>query len=558
MGLQIVYGRAGSGKSYYCFNAIKDKVKNKENVYMITPEQFSFTAEKKLIDVCENSSSLYAEVITFERIAHRILEEKWQEKKELITKQGKQMLLYSIISKNKAKFNFLAKNKDNIELIDRTITEFKKHNITLELLNNQIQKTNNIYLKKKLEDIYLVFSMYEEKMNKELIDENDTLSIFASLLEKTEVFDNASIYIDEFSGFTTQEYECIKVLLKKAKQVTITMCLEQLQNVSEQSIFYSNYNTYNKLLRICNKEKIDVDKPIMLNNAYRFKSEELKAIEQNLYSYNGYKYLKSVTNLHLFLAMNPYSEISEVARKVNELVQSKNYKYNDIAIITKNQEDYRSLIKSIFEVQKIPIFIDERKTLSDNSFAKFILAVLDVFAKSWSRQSVMSAVKTGFFNLEKNEIYEIDNFSNKFGIRGKAWYSCDFTVKDDKTTDEQLKHINEIRRKISEPMRNFQAGLNKVKTVKEMTIKLYEFIKNIQIEEKLNKKIKQLQDREKIAEELSNGMKIVINIMNELIQIMGEENVSFEAYLELLKIGFSVQMLGEIPTFIDQVTLRRC
>ena len=41
--MKVIYGRAGSGKSEFIFNNIKN---NKDaQVYIITPEQFSFSAE---------------------------------------------------------------------------------------------------------------------------------------------------------------------------------------------------------------------------------------------------------------------------------------------------------------------------------------------------------------------------------------------------------------------------------------------------------------------------------------------------------------------------------
>ena len=50
MNFKIVYGRSGSGKSKYIYDEINKKIKenNKNKIYIITPEQFSFTAEKKI------------------------------------------------------------------------------------------------------------------------------------------------------------------------------------------------------------------------------------------------------------------------------------------------------------------------------------------------------------------------------------------------------------------------------------------------------------------------------------------------------------------------------
>ena len=76
MSLRIIYGKSGTGKSTYTFNEIASRIKNGESkIYIITPEQFSFTAEKKLLDTIKNSSVISAEVLTFARMAYRVLKE---------------------------------------------------------------------------------------------------------------------------------------------------------------------------------------------------------------------------------------------------------------------------------------------------------------------------------------------------------------------------------------------------------------------------------------------------------------------------------------------------
>ena len=77
MGLRLIYGRAGSGKSEFCFNEIKDKIKDVNKVYMITPEQFSYMQERKLLDILNENAVINAEILTFARMAYRIfLEER--------------------------------------------------------------------------------------------------------------------------------------------------------------------------------------------------------------------------------------------------------------------------------------------------------------------------------------------------------------------------------------------------------------------------------------------------------------------------------------------------
>lgn len=76
MSLQIVYGRAGTGKSEYCFNQISKQIENEDSkIYIITPEQFSFTAEKKLLEKSGGNAVIKAEVLTFNRMAYRLMQE---------------------------------------------------------------------------------------------------------------------------------------------------------------------------------------------------------------------------------------------------------------------------------------------------------------------------------------------------------------------------------------------------------------------------------------------------------------------------------------------------
>lgn len=75
MSLRLIYGRTGTGKSEFCFEEINKKVNEKNKIYIITPEQFSFTSEQKLLNSLENKAVINAEVLTFNRMAYRVASE---------------------------------------------------------------------------------------------------------------------------------------------------------------------------------------------------------------------------------------------------------------------------------------------------------------------------------------------------------------------------------------------------------------------------------------------------------------------------------------------------
>lgn len=72
MSLRLIYGRAGTGKSHYCFKEISERISEENKIYIITPEQFSFTSEQKLLNSIKQNAVINAEVITFNRMAYRV------------------------------------------------------------------------------------------------------------------------------------------------------------------------------------------------------------------------------------------------------------------------------------------------------------------------------------------------------------------------------------------------------------------------------------------------------------------------------------------------------
>lgn len=75
MSLRLIYGRSGTGKSSYMYQEIKNRINKENKIYIITPEQFSFTAERKLMDSIGTGAVINAEVLTFGRMAYRVISE---------------------------------------------------------------------------------------------------------------------------------------------------------------------------------------------------------------------------------------------------------------------------------------------------------------------------------------------------------------------------------------------------------------------------------------------------------------------------------------------------
>ena len=556
MGLRIIYGRAGSGKSEYCYQEIAKEIEKNEKIFLITPEQFSFTAEKKLMEAVKTEAVLQAEVIHLSRLAKRVIKEIGI-KDDRMTKCGKAMLISHILTTQKKELKYLSKSEENIDLAISSITELKKHGVTVERLKEQIEKTENIYLKTKLQDISIIYEQYDEQIKQSYIDEADELTILAQNIEKIEWLKNSIIYIDEFAGFTYSEYHVIKELIKYAKQVNITITVDDLGQTlnPDTDIFYANKITVKKLQEIVEQNELKQEKPIKLTEIKRFKTPELKYIEGHLFKTQSTKYEQKVENLSMFLAKNQYTEIEYIAKEITKLVKEKNKRYNDIAIITKNIQNYSNLAKVIFEKYDIPIFIDEKRELSQNIIIQYVLSIFEILQKNYSKESVFQYAKMGFLDIEQGDIFKLENYCTKWGIKQNK-FKKDFVyeLEDNK---QEVEYYNELRKRIIEPIEKLRQKIRKEKKAKAVTLAIYEFLEEQKIEEKISLKMQELKqkNREDLVQEYKESYEILINVLDEIVKIFKDENITINQYSNILKQGLKASSLGKIPGTQDQVIM---
>lgn len=546
MGLRFIYGKAGTGKSTFCFNEIKNHIEKNEKIYIITPEQFSYSAEKKLLEALQGKSSLNAEVISFNRMANRVFTEVGGLNRVLISKSAKAMLVYSILEKEKKNLKFLGTSNDNIDLVLKEITEFKKHNISTHNIDDNIDKIDNINLKAKLQDLNKIYKMYEKNIANKFIDEEDVLTKLYHNLPKSKMFDDAIVYIDEFSGFTKQEYNILEEILKKAKQVNITICTDNLESNTqkESDIFYFN-KQFAQLLTEC-AQNVDkkIEKSIFLNKQYRFKNKELEHLEENIYANSYKKFNEKNKSVKIFIAKNPYSELEHVAQEINKLVREQNYKYSNIAIISKNLDSIENIAKVIFSKYNIPIFIDEKTEITENIVIKYVLSILEIFTSNWNTEAVINYAKSGFLSLTQEEIYTLENYVRKCGINRKKWIT-------------PWIENEEIRQKIVLPLLKLNMDLNEEKNTCNFSRKLYEYLLKTNIQEKINEKIDKLTkaNEMQIAKEYRASAEILVDVLDEITQFFQEDKMTIDSYKETLKIGLKNKELGKIPQFLDQVII---
>jgi ATP-dependent helicase/nuclease subunit B len=545
--MKLIYGRAGTGKTYYCMNEIKEEIAKayKGPLLYIVPEQFSFEAEKELINIIGKSGIIKVEVLSFKRLAHRIFNELGF-KGGNISNAGKSMLIFYILTKLDNKLKILKNSIKNTGIVDTVtdlISEFKRYNITPDLLKTI--NTKNEQLKIKLDDLYLIYDEYEKSINNRYIDTDDELTILSKLLNESKLYKDAKIWIDEFSGFTSQEYEVIRQLSKDAANISITITLDN----NNEELFKLNIKTAKKL------KKIEKSEEIYLKTNHRFMNNEIMHLEENIFKYPAKIYDYNIENIKINVCSNYYSEIERVAIEILKLVRENNLRYQNIAILARNLDTYKDNINMVFKLYNIPYFLDDKKELDSEPLIHLILSLLDICSNNFSYDSIFNYLKSGLTNIhDSNDIDIIENYVLKYGIRGNTWTKL-WTI-----GNENLEKINIIRQQIINPIMSFRNILDTRKTAREIVLELYNFLINIGVYENIQNKINRLKEIKttaaiETANEYTQVWNILIDLLDEIVDVIGDEFLSFEKFKNILKMGVTKHNIGLIPPSKDKVII---
>lgn len=566
MGIRFIFGRAGTGKSRFCLEQIKKKIDRNDNnnkLILLVPEQYTFDTEKKFLEIVTEKGFLRGEVLSFKRMAHRVFEECGGRTDIRISDSGRNMLIYKIL-KDKADeleyFNRMTKEQGFSSVVSKLITEFKKYNISTEILNLKEEEINDDELKKKLKDLGLIYNEFNNALHKQFIDGDDELTLLYNKLIDCNIYDDSEIWIDEFTTFTPQQLEVIKILAKRAKTVNITLCSDSLSNgvdIDYTDVFDAIKNTENSILNIMKEGNISYLEPINLNKGtpYRFlKNDTLSHLEKHFFTYPFKPYKEEPNNIRLYKANNSYEEIETVAKDILEMVRDKGYRFKDIAVVCRNIGEYEKIATVIFNDYNIPFFIDKKRDILDNPLVVLIISSLEILINNWSYESVFKFLKSGLINIEEKYIDVLENYVLANGIKGYKWIR-DLYDKDEISDEENI--LFEIMEEIREPLISLHNKIRGKKTVKEITTSLYNFLVELKVFDTLESWLEEFESiglQDKIKEYMQVP-EMVIEILDQVVDVLGDEVIDIKEFTKILVSGFEEKEVGVIPMALDQINI---
>ena len=172
MHVECLTGSSGSGKSKRLYDILLDMSQENQNkrIFLVVPEQFTMQAQRNIVENSPGHGTFNIDIVSFNRLAYRIFEELGIELPTAIDDTGKNLILRKIIDENKKDFKIIrAKDSQGfVSEIKSVISELLQYSVTADMLKDACGRlstggiNNNERLRRKLEDISLIYSAFKE------------------------------------------------------------------------------------------------------------------------------------------------------------------------------------------------------------------------------------------------------------------------------------------------------------------------------------------------------------------------------------------------------------
>ncbi|MCR5207332.1 MAG: PD-(D/E)XK nuclease family protein [Eubacterium sp.] len=563
--LQLIISRSGFGKTEYVFSSIKKLCeKNEKNMLLITPEQFSFIAEKRLLSLLGESMVRNVESTSFTGLVSNVFKKHGGNDLPVLSKGAKAVKMKEAIEMVQNSLTLFDRKKLSVSFIDSVIRiydELKSCRVTCEDIIAVSENTEKELLSRKLHDIELIISAYDALIENEYYDPANELTRLYEKLLVLDYFKDRTVYIDGFSGFAAQEYKIIEVILRQAKALYITFCTDSESSPDGYDLFsYVNRNI-RILYDETKKAGVKILNPIELKTPYRFKNEELKTAEDRTFAIKKEEYGNKPENISLYCAKNISDECDRTAFEISRLLRN-GYKAREITVICRDMDKYERELGYSFAKYNIPYFQDERQSISSQPLVMLVNFLLRAVIYSYRSEDIFSLLKTGLTELDGYSVNELENYVFLWNISGVEWKE-EFTKSTEGFVEEmkdydiaRLKSVNDSRKYITDVLKKFQAQ-TKNATVEEICRAIYNAVKFVSADKKLRELARALENEGKSALSREQGRiwDMLMDILEKLVTVAGAKTVSLPEFYKLFTLMLSNEDLGSIPLGLDNVQL---
>ena len=568
MSLRLVIGSSGAGKSTYlrAFAAREARLHPERNYIYLVPEQFTMRTQYDLVMEQENKGILNIDVLSFQRLARRVLEEAGRENATILTETGKSLILRKIAIEKNSELGILGRKLDRagyVAEVKSALSEFAQYRISQDDLDEMIAYSDKRpALQYKLKDLKILQKAFEEELSERMLTGEELQEKLALYAPDSEMLKNSTIVLDGFTGFTPIQMNVLRSLMKTCVDIVVAVTADPGEDlfgpVMEHELFALSKKTIAALTKTAAEEKVEVADPVFLKNeSRRFEGcAALAHLEKNLFRPGAAPFEEETKAITLRKAATPAEEAKRAAIMIRRLKDKEDIRYDEIAVIVGDMPSYVNEIRRYFDLYHIPVFLDRKLDLLFNPCLEFVRGAMEMVRKHFDYESTFRFLRTGFTGIDEERLDLTENYALASGISSASAWKKEWTYVPSSMKEETVAVCEETRALIMDRLGEFLELFSPARAkVSDYALGVKKLLESFEVERQLEAEAERLSgegypDR---AQEYRQIYGTVTALLDEITGLMGETQQKQADFIQILDAGFEEAKIGIIPPGRDRV-----
>ena len=360
----------------------QDVSEKKSGRILMVPELISHDTERRLCACAGDTSSRYAEVLSFTRLASRVADSVGHAARECLDNGGQVVAMASAARQMHSRLKAYAAVETRPEfltgLVD-AVDEFKRCCITPEDLLQASKQTEGS-LAQKLEELSLLLESYDSLCQRGKRDPRDQMTWLLEELEDSTFALDHVFYIDGFPDFTRQHMAILEHLISDSYSVTVSLNCDRPN--SSLMAFEKAGDTAAELFRCAQRMGVEV-----VVRSIPARIDTLSPVREKLFQGKIDQKLRD-GSLVLYRTETLYQECVAAAQRIIELVRN-GARYRDISVVTADPSAYATTLEMVFARCHIPAYLSGTEDILDKSVITTVLAAMDTALGGFEQQDVL-------------------------------------------------------------------------------------------------------------------------------------------------------------------------
>ena len=557
--LRLILGRAGTGKTGQILGEIRERVLRREGPsLLIVPEQYSHEAERELSRSCGDTMSLYAEVLSFTRLSHRVAQETGNSARTYVDAGGQLLqlaLALEQVGAGLSVYGSAVRSPETMVQLLSALNELRMSRTGADALRAAAAAAQG-HLAAKLTDLALLQEAMAALAERTGADSLSRLEVLAEQIPRSEALRGAHVYIDGFTDFTAQERQVIRALWQRER---VTVCLS-CDPGEDSEVFALSRRTARRLKELAKEDGVECAEET--TPAWK-KGSPLSALEEHLFGWTDETFDPGDV-IRLRAALNPAAECELAAGEILRLVREQGCRWRDIAVAVRGFEDYRGLLSETFRRYGVPLYVTARTDILTRPLPALTAAAYEILSDGWSSESMFAYLKTGLAGISDEERFELENYVLLWSLRGTAWtreepwrqHPEGFRDKYSDEDEERLRRLDALRRRVAAPLRRLEERSRAAGDARGQCQALADFWDDIGLPERLTARAEELEraGESQTAAEYRQLWERMVSALEQCAAVLGTMSMDRDFFARLFGRMLSQYDVGTIPVALDRVT----